>query len=68
MSAQIIPFPTERMAEQPLSKRRLAIAIGRSPRWIEMEMRKGLPYERKPNGETRFRLGEVFDWMDRRNG
>jgi phage terminase Nu1 subunit (DNA packaging protein) len=48
-----------------LSKKHLAAELGRSPRWVELRMREGLPVEprRTPAEHTRFDLTRVQAWL-----
>lgn len=51
-----------------LSKRQLAAELSRSPRWVELRMREGLPVEPRatPTEHARFDLGKVRAWLDGR--
>ncbi len=48
--------------ERFLSKRQIAEHSGFTPRWVELQMRKGLP-SRLIGGRRRFLLSEVDEWL-----
>jgi len=65
---QLVRFPTG--GEEWLSKAQLAEKLGYTTRWIEMQMRRGMPYAKPGEGRgarVRFRLSEVEAWMMRRS-
>ncbi len=49
-------------AEVAINKTRLAKILGRSRRWVELQMREGLP-SRMEGNQRMFRLSEVRTWM-----
>jgi hypothetical protein len=58
-------------ANQPtpaLTKKQLAKELNRSPRWIELRMREGLPAEprQNPSEHARFDLQKVRAWLEQR--
>ena len=65
----LVTLPTR--GEHWLTKEQLAVEIGYSTRWINMQMRDGdMPYRKAGNGRgahVRFRLSEVENWMLRRS-
>lgn len=63
----IVQLPT-RAPSRLLSKRELARELGRSPRWIEMRMREGMPVQPRalPGEHARFDLARVRAWLDKR--
>lgn len=65
MSSNVVRLPTRHGL---LSKKQLAAELGRSPRWIELRMREGLPVEprKTPAESTRFDLEKVTAWLDAR--
>lgn len=63
----LVTLPTSRRQERWLSKRQIAEHYGRSPRWIELRMREGLP-SRMIGGRRAFQLSAVDEWLDRRFG
>lgn len=59
----VIGFP-RRPTDLKLTKKRLALVIGRTPRWIEMRMRDaGFPHHRRGRF-VEFSLDEVTAWWD----
>ncbi len=48
--------------ERFLSKPQIAEHYGFTPRWVELQMRKGLP-SRLIGGRRRFLLSEVDEWL-----
>ena len=40
---QVIEVDFTRGREQPVTKRRMAMILGRSPRWLELRVREGCP-------------------------
>lgn len=61
----VVAFPAARIVrEQFLSKRELALAIGYSLRWVQQKTNEGtMPHHRQPNGELRYLLSEVRQWL-----
>lgn len=51
-----------------LTKKQLAAELNRSPRWIELRMREGLPAEPRATASehARFDLARVRAWLDAR--
>jgi hypothetical protein len=63
MSARIYQLPATRPVL--LTKKQLAVHLGRSTRWIEMQMRRGLPVEAATDrfGGRRYDLARVEVWL-----
>jgi hypothetical protein len=61
--ASVIAFPRAAVREPWLSKRQIADHFGRSTRWVELRVRKGLP-SKMIGGRRSFRLSEVEAWFD----
>jgi hypothetical protein len=63
MSARIYHLPATRSAL--LTKKQLAAHLGRSTRWIEMQMRRGLPVQAATDrfGGRRYDLARVEAWL-----
>lgn len=69
MSAPIVPIRPELDAEPWISKAEVAAHFGRTPRWVELRMREGLPHRKDGAhrlARVRFRLSEVEAWMGSR--
>ena len=66
----VLPFPTERIVnERLLTRKELALTISYSARWIQYRVNEdAMPHHRLPNGELRFRLSEVQEWLAEREG
>lgn len=54
-----------RTTEAPLSKKRLALLLGYSTRWLELRVREGCPSQMK-GGRRMFIESEVRAWLDQR--
>ncbi|MDP9400452.1 MAG: helix-turn-helix domain-containing protein [Actinomycetota bacterium] len=50
--------------EPLLSKRQIAEHYGYSTRWVEYQMRKGLPTAGRRGGHQRYRLSQVEAWFE----
>lgn len=63
MSARIYQLPVTRSVL--LTKKQLAAHLGRSTRWIELQMRRGLPFEGATDrfGSRRYDLAKVEAWL-----
>ena len=57
---EVIPFP--KTWDRPLSKRELAVRLGRSVRWVELRVAEGMPSS-LVNGRRVFVVGDVEDWL-----
>lgn len=66
-SSRVVALRRGESTEPWISKRAVAQHYGRSTRWIELQMREGLP-SRMLGGRRAFRLSEVEAWMGRRFG
>jgi hypothetical protein len=64
--ASVVPFPYAATWEPWLGKRQIADHFGRSPRWVELRVRDGLP-SKMIGGRRGFRLSEVEAWLDGRS-
>lgn len=53
----------KRVRETPLTKIQLSAVIGFSTRWIELRHKDGLPVHYLPNGQARYWLAEVQDFI-----
>jgi hypothetical protein len=60
-TAQILPFPGGR--EPWVSKHTVAQYLGRSERWVEQQVRLGMP-SRMIGGRRGFQLSAVDLWID----
>jgi hypothetical protein len=63
----VLAFPAWASSERWLTKQQVARHYGRSTRWIELQMRVGLP-SRMIGGRRAFRLSAVDAWMEARFG
>ena len=63
MSARIYRMPTARPTL--LTKKQLAAHLGRSTRWVEMQVHRGLPVEAMTDrfGGRRYDLAKVEMWL-----
>jgi hypothetical protein len=63
VSARVYQLPAARPVL--LTKKQLAVHLGRSTRWIEMQMRRGLPVEGATDrfGGRRYDLAKVESWL-----
>jgi excisionase family DNA binding protein len=61
--AQVFLFPGGR--EPWVSKQQVAKYLGRSSRWVEHQVRAGMP-SRMVGGRRSFRLSAVDEWIDAR--
>jgi phage terminase Nu1 subunit (DNA packaging protein) len=63
MSARIYRLPAAR--PPLLTKKQLAAHLGRSTRWIELQVRRGLPVEAATDrfGARRYDLAKVEAWL-----
>lgn len=59
----VLRFPGGR--EPWVSKQRIAEYLGRSERWVEHQVRAGMP-SRMIGGRRAFRLSAVDEWIDAR--
>ena len=62
----VVHLPTRTMPGRLLSKKELARELGRSPRWVELRMREGMPVkDRKTDHQpAEFDLQRVRAWLD----
>lgn len=67
MTARVVDIrshPRYRQEREPvLSKRALAMALGRSTRWVELRVNEGMPSELIAR-RRRFRLSAVRKWLN----
>lgn len=63
MSARVYQLPAARPVL--LTKKQLAVHLRRSTRWVEMQMRRGLPVEAATDrfGGRRYDLAKVEAWL-----
>lgn len=59
----VLRFPSDR--EPWVSKQHVAEYLGRSERWLEHQVRAGMP-SRMIGGRRAFRLSAVDEWIDAR--
>lgn len=60
--AELIPFPGKTL-NLWLTKGELAAVIGRSPRWLELRLRAGLPSEIRDERRVHH-LGGALEWLE----
>lgn len=67
--SEVIRLPVRPFPGRLLTKRQLAIELGRSTRWVELRMREGMPVEPRatPHEHARFDLEKVRAWLDSRS-
>ncbi len=65
MSAEVYRLPLRPGAEPWLTKRQLAAHLGYSTRWIELQVKDGMPCERW-GGRLRFQVPAVEGWLKER--
>jgi hypothetical protein len=63
MTAQLVTLPVRR--EHLLTKKQLAVHLGRSPRWVELRAREGMPVEPATDhyGRRQYNLRLVEAWL-----
>ena len=63
MSARLYKLPAS--GSGLLTKKQLALYLGRSTRWVEMRVRDGMPVERSTGrfGERRYDVARVEAWL-----
>jgi phage terminase Nu1 subunit (DNA packaging protein) len=63
MSARVYQLPAARSVL--LTKKQLAVHLGRSTRWVELQVRRGLPVEAATDrfGGRRYDLAKVEAWL-----
>jgi len=57
----------EASPEPWITKQRLAAHLSVTPRWIELQQRRGLPHIHTP-GMNRYRISEVEAWLREQYG
>ncbi|MGH2841968.1 MAG: helix-turn-helix transcriptional regulator [Solirubrobacteraceae bacterium] len=67
MSAQVLQFRYPAGREPWVTKRDLAAYLGRSTRWVELMVRRGMPSQ-MIGGRRGFRLSAVEAWIAREFG
>jgi hypothetical protein len=67
MSASVVRLPLRPGAEPWLTKRQLAEHLGYSTRWIELQVKAGMPCQRW-GGRLRFQVSTVEAWLKERYG
>ncbi len=67
--SEVIRLPVRPFARRLLTKRQLALELGRSTRWIELRMREGMPVMPRatPREHARFDLQAVSAWLEDRS-
>jgi hypothetical protein len=65
MSATVYRLPLRPGAEPWLTKRQLAAHLGYSTRWIEQQVKAGMPCQRW-GGRLRFQVSAVEAWLKER--
>ncbi len=63
MAAQVVSLPTRGYVL--LTKKQLAEHLGRSPRWVELKVKEGMPVEEATDryGRRRYNLRLVDAWL-----
>lgn len=59
---ELIHVDFSRGTESPLSKKRLALMLGRSTRWVELRVREGMPSTTQ-RGRRMFLASECRAWL-----
>ena len=54
--------------DKPVSKKRLALMLGRSPRWVEYRVAEGMPASTDRRGRRIFAPSECREWLERQKG
>lgn len=64
--SNVTQFPGPDPSDIWLTKKQIADRLGRSPRWVEQQVGKGLPSEirRKGREKRMFPLGDALSWVE----
>ncbi|HEY7830918.1 MAG TPA: hypothetical protein VIC06_10180 [Solirubrobacteraceae bacterium] len=66
MNGQVVQLPVRGGADRIVTKQQLASHLGRSPRWVEMRVKDGMPVIEGTDryGRRRYNLRECEAWLN----